>query len=114
VWVNTAGGGIVTGSGAANYAAGCGAYVNWLTSGIANGRRVKGRTFMAPLINSAYDGGTILNANLTTLQTAATALVTAGNTVVWHRPVNGAGGSSYQPASALVPDQVTSLRTRRR
>jgi hypothetical protein len=113
-WVNAGGGGTVAASGAAAHAAGTGAYVNWLTSGIANGRRVRGRTFMCPLINSAYDGqGTILNTNLTTLQTAATAVCTAGNTLVWHRPGVGAG-SSFQPFGAVVPDQVTSLRTRRR
>lgn len=113
-WINGAGGGTVVASGAANYAAGCGAYVIWGTGAIVNGRRLKGRTFLAPLINSAYDAGTIVNANRTTLETAAAALVAAGNTNVWHRPVNGAGGVASQPTSATVPDQVTSLKTRRR
>jgi hypothetical protein len=113
VWVNTGGGGTVSASGGGNYAAGCGAYVNWETSAIIGTRRLKGRTFLAPIINSAYDNGDIVGANLTTLQTAATAVVTAGNTLIWHRP-NGGSGSSAQPAAATVPNQVTSLRTRRR
>jgi len=114
IWTNTGGGGTVNAAGSPPYAAGVGAYVNWETSGIVNGRRVKGRTFLLPLFNSAYDNsGTIVNAYVTTLQTAATALVTAGSTLVWHRPGTGTG-SSFQPGAATVPDQVTSLRTRRR
>lgn len=113
-WVNAPGGGTVVASGAANYAAGCGAFVKWQTSAVIGGRRLKGRTFLAPLINSAYDNGTIVNANLTTIQNAANALATAAVTTVWHRPVGGSGGVAVSPTAALVPDQVTSLRTRRR
>lgn len=113
-WVNGAGGGVVAASGAAQHASGVGAYVNWRTGAVVNGRRLMGRTFLAPLMNSAYDAaGSIVTGNLTTLQNAAAALVTAGNTLIWHRPGAGAGSSS-QPVSATVPDQVTSLRTRRR
>lgn len=113
-WTNSGGGGVVAASGAAQHAAGVGAYVNWNTGSIINGRRLKGRTFLAPLMNSAYDSsGTIVTGNLTTLQNAANTLVTAGQIRVWHRP--GAGvGVSIVPSSATVPDQVTSLRSRRR
>jgi hypothetical protein len=113
-WVNGAGGGSVAASGAAQHASGVGAYINWRTGAVVSGRRLMGRTFIAPLMNSAYDSsGNIVTGNLTTLQTAASALVTAGSTLIWHRPGAGAG-SSHQPVSATVPDQVTSLRTRRR
>jgi len=113
-WVNGAGGGTVAASGAAQHASGVGAYVNWRTGAVVGTRRLMGRTFLAPLMNSVYDSsGNIVTANLTTLQTAASALVTAGSTVIWHRP-NGAAGSSHQPVAATVPDQVTSLKTRRR
>jgi len=117
VWINTGGGGTVAASGAAAHAAGVGAYVNWRTGATIGRRRLMGRTFLAPLMNSAYDNsGTIVTGNLSTLQTAATALVTAANTRIWHRPSSlvAADGSSSVPLSATVPDQVTSLRTRRR
>lgn len=115
-WINGAGGGQVAASGAAAHAAGTGAYVNWRTGVVIGRRRLMGRTFLAPIMNSAYDNqGTIVAANLTTLQNAANALVTAGNTRVWHRP-NAAhtGGQAGVVSVATIPDQVTSLRSRRR
>lgn len=113
VWVNAAGG-TVAATNASAYAAGVGCYVIWETAAIHNRRRMKGRTFLAPLVTAMYDAGTITNANLATMRTAASALVTAGSTRVWHRPVGGAGGSSVQPSAAAIKDQVTSLATRRR
>jgi len=116
-WVNTGGGGTVAASGASAHAAGTGAYVNWRTGAVVGGRRLMGRTFLAPLPNTSYDAaGSIVTGNLSALQTACTNLVTLGNTRVWHRPTTpgGSDGSSAVPTSAEVPDQVTSLRTRRR
>lgn len=110
-------GGTVVATGAGTYAAGCGAYVNWGTSTIIGGRRLKGRTFLAPLVSSCYDsGGTITNANLTTMQTAASALAASTHLVIWHRPTSpgGVNGSSGTVTSGVLPDQVTSLKTRRR
>lgn len=110
-------GGTVTATANVAYAAGVGAYVNWGTTGIINGRRLKGRTFMAPLITSGYDtSGTIASGTLTAMQTAATTLAASLNLVIWHRPTTpgGSDGESQAVSSALVPDQVTSLRTRRR
>lgn len=111
------GGGTVAASGAAQHASGCGAYVNWATGFIVNGRRLRGRTFLAPIMNSAYDSaGTIVTGNLTTLQNAATALAVGDGMVIWHRPTTpgASNGSSALTISAQVPDQVTSLRSRRR
>jgi hypothetical protein len=110
-----ANGGAVSASGGLNHAAGCGGYVQWLTTTVTNGWRVKGRTFLAPLMNSAYDSsGTIENTYLATIQTAANALVAAGTVWVWHRPTAGTGGNGCVMTAANVPDQVTSLKTRRR
>lgn len=104
-----------TGGGGAGYAAGCGAYVIWGTATIAAGRRLKGRTFLCPIIGSDYDAqGTILSTAQTNFQTAANALVTAGNLKIWHRPKGGGGGGTGAVTSAVVPDQVTSLKSRRR
>lgn len=106
----------ITGSGATAYAAGTGCYVRWQTAGIANGRRVKGRTFLVPLLTSCYQtDGTIFDSNLATMQTASTALANSGKMRIWHRPSNrGANnGNAFSVTAAIGPDRVTSLRSRR-
>jgi hypothetical protein len=106
----------ITATGAAAYAAGTGAFVRWGTNGIVRGRRVKGRTFLCPAINSSYEGdGTILNASVTTINTATSTLVGAGKLTIWSRP-SGPGasdGSGHLAVSGQIADKVTSLRTRR-
>lgn len=107
---------VVTCTGVGAYAGNAGAVVHWLTGGTINGRRVRGRTFLVPLINTAYDtSGSISTAALATLQTAANGLVTGsgGDLVVWHRPTNFAGGSSFQWNGNRIPDLAVSLRSRR-
>lgn len=109
-------GGLVQATGAGNYAAGTGAYVNWGTSTIVGRRRLKGRTFLSPLIAGNFDSvGTINNSVVTSLQTACATLAATGHIVIWHRPssIGAADGTSGVVTSAQVPDQVTSLRTRR-
>ena len=110
------GGGVVGGGGssAETYAAGTGFRVEWLTGTVADGRRVRGRTFIAPVRTALFDGtGTIQNANIATALAAASALVATDNTVIWHRPKLGVGGSIADIIGASIPDKVTSLRTRR-
>lgn len=115
VWTGGAGGS-VTASGASQHAAGVGALVRWETGVIITGRRLRGRTFIAPLMNSAYDSaGTIVTGNLATLQTAANTLSSTSDIGVWHRPTSSGGSDgSWSPVLAAVcPDKVTSLRSRR-
>ena len=104
-------------TGGGNYWSGVGAYINWGTTTIVNGRRLRGRTFICPLtINQSDSNGTLLAACVTTLQTASTTLAGSGHLSIWHRPSTpgASDGTSGLVSSALVPDQVTSLRTRRR
>jgi hypothetical protein len=111
-----AGGGTVTSSGVGAYAAGTGGFVTWQTGTIVSGRRLKGRTFLVPLLHDSYDsGGNVTSGTRTTLQTAATALVTAGTTKIFHRPtsIGAANGTSSVLSGATVSPQVTSLRSRR-
>lgn len=107
----------VLGSSTGSYSAATGAVVNWNTQDYVNGRRVRGRTFIVPLASGSFDSsGDIAGATLTTLRTAADALVTAtldAPLCVWHRPVGGAGGSSHVVSSATVPDLGAVLRSRR-
>lgn len=115
-WTGAAGGSIVC-NGAASHAAGVGGVVQWMTGGIVNGRRVKGRTFLVPLFASAYDNnGTLIDAQRNTIQTAVDALVVGagGNLMVWHRPTSGVGGSAHAITSGKVSDTVAVLKSRRR
>ena len=101
--------------GAVSYPAGTGTYVRWQTAGIVNFRRVRGRTFLCPLVIGGFDTtGTIAVATQTAFQTAANTLVASGKMLVWHRNAPLAtDGSSHAVIAAVVPDKVASLRTRR-
>ena len=97
------------------WAAGTGAFIRWGTNTVINGRRLRGRTFMTGVTTSSYDNqGTISSGTLTTIGNAATTLAATGKLVIWHRPHPGfTDGSFGEVTSATVPDQVTSLRSRR-
>lgn len=108
----------VTGTGSiSTYAAGTGMYVNWLTAGIRAGRRVRGRTFLAPLTIEVYAlDGTPDSTTLSTFQAAASALAgdASASIGVWSRPTDSLAGQVYAITGATVPDRVTSLASRRR
>lgn len=106
----------ITATGSGTYAAGTGGYVRWYTNTIRAGRKFYGRTFLCPVLSAVYDNdGTITGSNITTWQTAANALVTAGKCVIWGRPssVGAADGIHAGLTGAVVPDKVASLRSRR-
>lgn len=123
--VNSAAAGIGTSAG--GYSAAAGACINWATDGIRDGRRVRGRTFIVPLGGAALGtDGTIDTAELTTLQTQASALVNlVGQPVqlaVWGRPIKGQilpvpiedrPGVVFPVVSATVPDKTAVLTSRR-
>lgn len=114
-WTAT-GSGTVQGSGGTGaYAGGVGARVFWNTTTVVGRRRLKGSTFLVPLLGTMYDGsGTIVNSVLTTIQTAADGLVASGVPwQVWHRPVLNQGGVVDAFNGAIVPDRVAVLRSRR-
>jgi len=103
-------------TGVGNYPGAAGAVCHWLTNGIVNGRRLRGRTFIVPLLSSAFDSnGSIGGTQLTTLTNAAATLAGAStaNFRVWHRPVGGLGGSSADVVSSSVPDLCVTTRSRR-
>jgi hypothetical protein len=115
-WAATSTPAIVTGTSGLSYAGNAGSIVHWLTAGVANGHRVRGRTFLVPLTNVAFDtGGSIATAALTTLRNAASTLISsmAGDLKVWHRPSPAGPGSSFVVLSSTVPDLAISLRSRR-
>lgn len=114
-WTRT-GGNLMSGGSALDWAAGTGARVKWNTSGIFNGRRLRGSTFLCPLTVNVFDNnGTIDSTVFGVLQAGATALANAGSLIIWKRPSpSGAANGGYSTIeSATVSDVVTSLRTRR-
>ncbi len=109
-------GGSTQGTGGGDFAGPAGLSITWLTDGVVNGRRVRGRTFIVPIIATSYDNtGSLDTGVVSQAQSAADALVTAaaGNLLVWHRPVNGGGGSVHPVTGARVADKAAILRSRR-
>lgn len=103
-----------TGTGA--YAGNAGAVIHWLTQGVVANRRVRGRTFLVPLVNTAYESnGSLSSAFITALSNAGNALVAAnpGLINVWSRPRPGQSGIQSSVTSTRVPDLAVSLRSRR-
>lgn len=114
-WTDS-GGGVVSATGTGAYAAGTGFFTRWQSNIIVNGRRLRGRTFIAPITAANFQSdGTILNSSVVTYQTLADALITGADLMIWHRPTNpgGTDGESHNATSAQVVDRVTSLRSRR-
>jgi hypothetical protein len=106
----------IVGSSTDTTAAGVGACVNWNTAGIVNFRKVRGRTFLAPLSTFAFDAqGTITTAQLTALNNFAAAMLAIGTLAVWHRPTTpgGSDGNQYLVNGISVRDRVAYLSSRR-
>lgn len=107
----------VIGTGTGAYSAPSGATVEWQTDAVAKGRRLRGRTFLVPLANTAYEAnGTLSTVALTTIGNAAAGMVgdgTGPQFVIWSRPVVGSGGSIGSVIGSRVPDKAAVLRSRR-
>lgn len=108
---------VVTAAGTGAYAGGSGAVVNWLSATVVAGRRLRGKTFIVPLVVNAFDtSGSLSSTYQSSVQAAADALVSAtlGSYVVYHRPTAaGNDGASGQIYAARVPDLAAVLRSRR-
>jgi hypothetical protein len=106
---------IVGTGGTGSYVAGTGMYVRWLTGAVVGHHKLQGRTFITPLMAAQFDVGGIADATVTAVQAAATTLAASNKLILWHRP-SGPGasdGTNRLVIAAVVPDKVTSLRTRR-
>lgn len=112
----------VTGAAAGAYAGNAGAVCHWLTQSVTRNRRIRGRTYLVPLV-AAYDAaGSLAPSPQSTITNAGATLVAsaAGLIHVWVRPVyqkaTGVmirGGMSAPITSSRVPDLAVSLRSRR-
>lgn len=107
----------VTGMNTSSFSAPTGALIHWLTGGVRNGRRVRGKSFLVPLTVQIYQTDGTLNAgNMSTISTAAQALIDAENVdlVVYGRPVQGGSpGVAHLVTGQRVPDMAAVLRSRR-
>jgi hypothetical protein len=107
-------GGVVGGA----YAAPSGFMIDWNTTTILDGHRLKGRTFFVPCAGSALDSdGSLASTPLTNIRAYAATMFAAlsGDLVVWHRPrvTPARAGGHGIVTSVFVPDKVVVLRSRR-
>lgn len=103
----------VVGTASVGYAAQAGAAVEWNTGTFENGRRLRGKTYLVPMAGIFEGDGTLLAGKRDVIVDAANALLAAVPTLsVWHRPVNGAGGSHAVVTSITVRDKAVTLRSR--
>ena len=112
----TSGGTTISCNGAGSFPGGVGARVVWETDAIRGGRRVRGSTFIVPLVNGAYESNGTLSTNaLTALQAGIDAFMVQVPTQarVWSRPRPGLVGAGVQVARGVAPDKVSWLRSRR-
>lgn len=114
---------VTVGTGGGSYAAPTGAVVNWETGAFNDlGHRVRGRTYLVPLCGCFQSNGSIADANLATMQAAATAAIGgAGNLVVFSRPrladpdkgTPAHAGVVNTVTAAIIKDKACVLRSRR-
>jgi hypothetical protein len=101
------------------YSAASGACISWGTNGVRNSRRVRGRTFIVPLANAAYESnGTLAAATLTALTAYANNLKGTGGTGdfgIWGRPTSktATDGVWYPAETVSIKDKAAVLRSRR-
>lgn len=109
---------VVQGAGGNQFSAASGACIGWLTGGIRNGRRVRGRTFVVPIAYDQYEtNGTLTTNALTALNAAANGLASTegADLAIWSRPsVKGANdGAVHFVTGVRVVDKVAVLTSRR-
>lgn len=114
-WSGSGGGTVTSTAVDVDWAGGTGAVINWLTDTVVGNRRLRGRTFIVPIITANYDNGSLTSSFQTGLQDAALEFLDNSDPepVVWHRPVGGSGGVSADITDAQVPDLAAVLRSRR-
>jgi hypothetical protein len=104
-------------TGAGAYAGGAGAVVNWVTGAFHLGRKVRGRSFLVPLTQTAFQSdGTLSSAYQVSLQNASTAFATSSPTpiIFSKKPFGGGFATSLAVVTgATVPDRTAILRSRR-
>jgi hypothetical protein len=104
----------VSATSSGSFAHASGARIDWHTPAIVNGRRLRGRTYMVPLVNTSFGpDGLVTTTARTTLTNAGNALINAlatpGSLAVWSRT----HGILADVQSPHVSSLGSVLRTRR-
>lgn len=118
----------VVGGGGNGYAAPAGAVINWLTSTVLDGHRVRGKTFIVPLDAGGFTiDGSLNNTLIGHFESYANTLISeqSATFMVWHRPAAAVAAQGGRPARAAhaggvglitsckVPDLAAVLKSRR-
>lgn len=113
-WAET-GGGSVSSTGTAEFAQGVGLRIKWVTAGVVAGRRVRGSTFIVPVVTADLQSdGTFRVNEINIMGAAAVALLAADPTLgIWSRPTVARSGSFHPITSVVTPDAISWLRSRR-
>lgn len=102
------------GAGTGNYSAPSGAVITWLTSVYRNGRRFRGRTYIVPLANLAYqDDGTLSSLCLTNMTAAAITLSSSTPQLAVFGGDDDRGYATAPVTGVMIPDKAAVLRSRR-
>ena len=104
----------VAGTGVGSYARAVGARIDWATGKIVNGHRLNGRTYVVPLVGSAFDTtGNLIASVAQSITDQATAFIAAtqasSRLVVWSRTHS----ISWPVTTASTPVVGAILRGRR-
>lgn len=98
------------------FAIGVGYRFVWETDAVTRGRHVRGSTYMVPSSSATFDTtGRIVPSLQTAMATNAAAYLTAaqGTALVWTRPKGFATGAMRPITGFQIPENPTTLRSRR-
>ena len=103
------------------YAGGTGGVADWVTGQFWNGRKVRGRTFLVPVVGGFSNDGTVSTTFVNNMVAAGNALVADATTTlgVWAKKFDGAdppqqtAGALFSVTGCVVPDRAAQLRSRR-
>jgi len=89
--------------------------LQWHTGIIVNGRRLRGRTYIPGASSGASDAGQVAAATVADFVAAQATFISdcATQFAVWHRPINGAGGSSQSVLTGSCWNEFAVQRRRR-
>ena len=94
-----------------------GALASWHTSGVFNGRLVRGRTFVNPTGAGEFtSSGRVSAGMIAAVQAVGAALLATATPIftIWHRPtLGGANGGIAEVTGCTVSDTESILRSRR-
>jgi len=105
---------VTVGTGAGSFSSPSGMVVNWLTSAVFAGRKLRGRSFLVPLVGATYAAdGTPSPTAMTAVTNAAAALVSGSPALVVAGSHATAGFIQSAVTGSSVPDRAAVLRSRR-